>query len=316
MFFGIALRIILIIALAILTALPFILNFESIAQGIKFTHTHSPLWQLFILWGFPLILGTIFTSFIYTNSKKIKLADKFVLALIITSISLIILPEFFFVKDIYIASHYRANTMFKLTYQAFVMSYLASGYIIVRSLSLIKQVKGKLLLSFVFALLISSVIIYPKFAIKSYYNKLKFNKGLSGETWVKERNPDIYNAILWLRKNVDGQPVILEASGDSYTEYNLISSYTGLPTVSGWFVHEWLWRGDSSFPQKRVTDITQIYTSNDLTLTKSLLRKYNVSYVIIGTNEREKFPNINEEKFEGLGKEVFSSEETKIIQVN
>jgi len=109
--------------------------------------------------------------------------------------------------------------------------------------------------------------------------------------------------------------VILEAPGDSYTDFNVISSYTGLATISGWYVHEWLWRGDSSFPQKRVTDINLIYTSEDLAVTQGLLDKYKVEYVIIGTFERQKYPNLNEAKFAQLGKQVFSSGNTKIYQV-
>ncbi|MBU0570119.1 hypothetical protein KKB40_05090, partial [Patescibacteria group bacterium] len=104
--------------------------------------------------------------------------------------------------------------------------------------------------------------------------------------------------------------------GDSYTEFNVVSSYTGLPTVSGWFVHEWLWRGGSEFPQARVGDITQIYTSSDLVPTKNLLDKYTVEYVIIGNFERQKYPNLNEEKFDELGEIVFTSGNTKVYKLD
>ena len=45
-------------------------------------------------------------------------------------------------------------------------------------------------------------------------------------------------------KTIEGQPVVLEANGDSYSDYERVSAMTGLPTVLGWYVHEWLWRGD------------------------------------------------------------------------
>ena len=49
----------------------------------------------------------------------------------------------------------------------------------------------------------------------------------------------------WLNDNVNGQPVVLEASGDSYKDYdNRVSAMTGLSTVLGWYVHEWLWRNN------------------------------------------------------------------------
>jgi uncharacterized membrane protein len=286
----------IILLTAVITALPFILNFESIAQGIKLVNSRSALWQLSILWGFPAILSLIFVW-------------------LLTKLILITLPEIFYVKDIYIASHHRANTMFKLTYQAFVMFYLSSGYIAARSFTILKSKQAKFIFAVFYTALFASILYYPNFAISSYYGHLKNYKGLSGEAWLKDRYPGEYEALLWFRENVKGQPTILEAPGDSYTDFNVVSSYSGLPTISGWFVHEWLWRGDSSFPQKRVTDITQIYTSSDTKITKQLLDKYDVSYVIVGTHERQKYPNLNENKFSNLGEQIFSSTNTKLYKL-
>jgi len=309
-------RIILIIVISLITALPFILNFESIAEGVKFVTSHSPLWQLAILWGFPAVLSIIFSVTLYLKRKSLETPDFFVVSLLITSWVLIILPEVIYVKDIYIASHYRANTMFKLTYQAFVMFYLSSGYITIRVLNFIKKGALRLASSLFFAFLFYLILMYPTIAVKSYYDGLKVYRGLAGDTWLKNYYPGEYAAYIWLKKNTQGQPVILEAPGDSYTDFNVISSYTGFPTVSGWFVHEWLWRGSADFPQQRVGDITLIYTSEDVNLTKSLLAKYRIEYVVVGTFERQRFPNINESKFRQIGKVIFSSGGTKIYQLN
>lgn len=305
-----------VIGIALLTMLPFLMNFQSLAEGVKLVHSHSPLWQLSILWGFPAILTVAFAYIVYTRLSRVRKSDLFVIALLTASWILITLPEIIYVKDIYIASHYRANTMFKLTYQAFVMFYTLAGYIVVRTLTSIKTGTIRLLASSFFAIILAAVLIYPYFAIKSYYGDLKVYKGLSGETWLGKSHPNIYNTVIWLRNNVDGQPAILEAPGDSYTEYNVISSYTGLPTVSGWFVHEWLWRGDASFPQERVTDITQIYTTTDAGLARTILNKYSVKYVIVGDMEYEKFPDLQEEKFNQIATLVFSSGNTRVYKLN
>ena len=113
-------------------------------------------------------------------------------------------------------------------------------------------------------------------------------------TFLKKLYPDDFEAIQWLNRNVIAQPVILEANGDSYTDYGRISMATGLPTIQGWFVHEWLWRGDD----------------------KKVSQRYHVGYVIIGKLERNKFINLKEEKIVNLGKVVFNSPNTKVIQVN
>lgn len=304
----------IILLIGILTASPFILNFNSIAQGIALVNAKTPVWQLLILWGFPLLISVIF--FVYlARSKKVSPSQGFVLSLLTAAWVFIALPEILYVKDIYSGSHQRANTMFKLTYQAFVMFYLSSGFIIVKTLTGIKNIPLKALVSIFYSVVVASLLIYPYFGVKSYYGDLKNFRGLSGIDWLSSSYPGEYGAVLWLNENVKGRPVILEAPGDSYTDYNVVSSYTGLPTVSGWFVHEWLWRGSAEIPQERVNDITSIYTSEDLEETSRLLKKFSVLYVIVGHFEREKFPEVNEIKFAQLGKLVFSSGTTNIYQL-
>lgn len=206
--------------------------------------------------------------------------------------------------------------MFKLTYQAYVMTYLSTGFIVTRTIFSFNKLYQKLFFVFLFATVFASIMYYPFNAVRSYYGDLKGNPSdLSGDTWLKNKYPDTYSAINWLNKNISGQPTILEAPGDSYTDYDVVSSYTGLPTVSGWYVHEWLWRGSPDFPQARVDDITHIYTSKNILLTESLLKKYSVDYVLIGTFEKEKYPDLDEKKFESLGSAVYTTPTTRIYKI-
>lgn len=307
---------IFIITIGLSTALPFIFHFESITQGIKFVHSHTPLWQLAILWGFPAVLTGTFVYTLRKNVDKITVSDVFVLSLLATSWSLIVLPEIIYLKDIYAATHYRANTMFKLTYQAFVISYMAGGYIIVRQIALQKIKYLKRFLAIFWVVILYTILSYAKFSTNSYYGKLENYQGLNGITWLENVYPDTYRVVEWLRENAENDAVILEAPGDSYTDFNVISSYTGIPTVSGWYVHEWLWRGSPDFPQARVTDITNVFLGNDAAITKSTLEKYAVKYVIVGTFERQKYPNLFEDKFGEIASPVFQSGLTTIYKLN
>ena len=54
---------------------------------------------------------------------------------------------------------------------------------------------------------------------------------------------------------------MLEANGDSYSGYERVSASTGLPTVLGWYVHEWLWRNDVPDLNQKSADIQTIYTN-------------------------------------------------------
>jgi len=286
--------------------------------GLALADFHSPVWMLLVLWGFPLFLTVSFLIYLFKKIQvnKLQTNDFFVLVLLGVSWFLIIFPEFFYIKDIYIHSHQRANTMFKLTYQSFAMFYLTAFYIIFSFFQLFKiRILKFFWFIFIFLLLFFILVIYPNYAIKSYYG-LKVYHGLYGLNFLNNLYPDDYQAVLWLKKNISGQPVIVEAVGESYTDFARVSANTGLPTILGWRVHEWLWRGSFDEPGKRTGEVQEIYESNDLERTKLLLKKYNVSYVFLGTLERQQYKNLQEDKFNSLGEVVFTSGGTKIYKLN
>lgn len=244
--------------------------------------------------------------------------DVFALLLIFISTLLLIFPEFFYLKDIYPA-HYRANTMFKLGYQAFMMLGLVSAYIVFR----IKYVRESnrislfhILYNTLFVMVFTLIAIYPYFSINSYYGALRTYVGLDGLNWFATQYPDDYKGVLWLRSNVQNQPVIAEANGDSYTDYARVSANTGLPTIIGWPVHEWLWRGSYDEAGKRIPEVATLYESKDPQDSKAVIKKYQVEYIFVGTLEREKYKNLNEEKLESSGRVVFESGKTKIYKVS
>ncbi len=299
--------------LAIIFSLPFHLKFTPIANAIAFVDFNSPPWMLLVLWGLPLF-ATLCFLIVLKNKPKISKIDAFVIALLTLSWLLILVPEIIYVKDIYIHSYQRANTMFKLTYQSFVMFSLTTAFIFLR-IFLLKREKIKILILCLSLPFLFSVFCYPFFAIRSYYGFQNYH-GLSGLNHLKTFYPDDYQTILWLRENIKGQPVIVEAVGESYTDFARVSANTGLSTVLGWRVHEWLWRGSFDEAGKRTEEVKEIYEDKDLEKTKELLKKYDVKLVFIGDLEREQYPNLDEEKFAKLGSLLFSSGTTKIYQLD
>ena len=276
-------------------------------------------WELLMLYGFFYFFAISFGIFL-VRSKRHTVTDVFVTLMIILSTFLIIIPEFFYLKDIY-PTYYRANTMFKLVFQAFIMLSLCSGYVIVRMATVMPTLRliHKRILFFFFlisAVLVGLVMIYPYLAVPAYYGNFKNYQGLDGINYLKTLYPDDYVAINWLNKNIQGQPVILEAQGDSYTDYARISTNTGLPTVLGWTVHEWLWRGSYDVPAPRITDVQTMYNTTDVQTAKQLLSKYHVVYVYVGTLEYQKYPNLDAQKFNQLGHVVFQHGNTKIYKLN
>lgn len=272
----------------------------------------SPIWMLLVLWGF-FWFNFIFFIILLSAKKRLTVKqsinqiDKFIFFLFSLGTILIIIPEFFYIKDIYPA-HFRANTMFKLGYQAFIMMAIASAYVFASFKN--TQSRMRILSIFYFLFFIFYfflVALYPTFAIPSYYGKLDKTPELSGSQWIISRYGEYKEIIDYLNHSVVNQPTILEAQGDSYTDFNVVSAYTGLPTVAGWWVHEWLWRGSADVVGRIIPDIQNIYESDDLEPTKKLIQKYQIKYLIIGSNEKEKYKNLNEEKFQKIGQLIFTS---------
>jgi uncharacterized membrane protein len=95
-----------------------------------------------------------------------------------------------------------------------------------------------------------------------------------------------YHAIEWLKENLEGNEVILEASIGPYRGGgSRISSATGLPTLLGWDSHQSQQRG-SAMVGPRFMDIREIYQTNDLDRKLLLLHRYRVRYVVVGDVER------------------------------
>ena len=108
---------------------------------------------------------------------------------------------------------------------------------------------------------------------------------LDGTANLAAANPDDWAAIAWLKNNVTGVPVILEAPGKSYNYEGRISAFSGFPAVLGWAYHEGQWRGNFDQQSLREPDIQTIYTTRSGDQALELLRKWGVKYVIVGETE-------------------------------
>ena len=139
--------------------------------------------------------------------------------------------------------------------------------------------------------------------------------GADAAVFVEEKLRSDAGAIEWLCANVEGQPVVLEANGDSYSDYGRVSVATGLPTVLGWYVHEWLWRSDTYFLKERAHDVELVYTGTDAEEVLEMIRKYEIRYVYVGKLEREKFPALNDGLLREVGTVVYEDGETYIVEM-
>ena len=325
-----------ILILATVIILPFTLQFDTsnMVQGIALAKHHSLLHQLLVLWGLPGILTILFVvsllieklrgaeqKSLYHLLTSIRLPDLFAVLMGLCAIGLVLIPELVYVRDIYENGNARANTMFKLTYQAYIMFGMTMIYAIFRLLVIGKN-KILKVLSFIGLFLFVWTCGYFGNSVHSWFGtvwKPSQYKGLNATAFLETDFPEDVNGIRWLKENISDAPVVLEANGDSYSEYERVSAMTGLPTIMGWYVHEWLWRGNLADLNAKIEEIKEIYTSTDETRVKELLEEYNVSYIFVGSCERNKYgADLNNDLLKGLGEVVFQDSEypTYIVKIN
>ena len=91
----------------------------------------------------------------------------------------------------------------------------------------------------------------------------------------------------WLRANVAGIHPIAEAPGVDYGWTSRMSWLTGLPSPIGWPYHERQQRrAYEPAIDKRVADLTTLYTTTNVADMARVLATYRIEYVVFGTQER------------------------------
>lgn len=242
-------------------------------------------------------------------------AGAFAHLLALTGASLILVCELIYVRDMFGG---RTNTVFKLYYQAWVLLALAVAFVVWRSAPLLlvkdrRPVRRVLAASWGLGLagLFGLALLYPIGATASRTNGLSGPRTLDGLADWRAAYPDEMAAIDWLREHVDGAPVVVEATGDSYrAEIARVSRSTGLPTVVGWLLHERQFRGSSPEVYARRDDVAELYGCRltdrgcdplplDRSRIEAILRKYDVKYIFVGGTERAAY-QVPDERFAWL----------------
>ena len=233
----------------------------------------------------------------------------------------------------------RMNTIFKLYLQAWVLYALASAAILwylmtSARVSLRSMTWGKGIWVGLLALLVLSVSIFPVLGTRSRLAD-RFDTGFTGlngaafmeEATYRDAEGPIelkhdWDAIQWLRSEVQGSPVIAEGSTepDRYRWGGRYSIYTGLPSIIGWNWHQIQQRHGEQFAVgERQSDLDTLYTTRSTTMAAEVLQRYGVEYIVVGELERLYYPAPGLDKFETMADQgvvkVYSNAQVDIYRV-
>lgn len=346
---------ILVVLGALVCMLPFLLNYQSPVLGLGFApgfaaQNHltnvqypTPLSAELGMWGL-LVFGCA-VSWIKARARNRE--NQSAKILLIASILIILGVEIFFIPDIYSITnpdYFRANTVFKFGYHAWVMLSLAFCLFLYYARQPLKE-KTKTfktsavrnLLNWTAAATVFAGLFYPLSAINQFYlsnvqTRAAQNASLDGSLFMKTESAGDYAAVDYINRTIKSRAVIVEAAGDSYTYFGRISAFTGNIAPIGWLTHEWTWRLDAKAAKtarpgitvetgygpiaKISQDVQNIYQTADPQTALSLLQKYGAGYVYLGDLERKTYPNISLDKFLQIGQVVYNTNGVIIYKIN
>jgi YYY domain-containing protein len=195
--------------------------------------------------------------------------------------------EVVYFKDSYGEKLHRMNTIFKFYHQAWPL--LGIGAVAFADRAWRSTERPRLSLTLGFALALFVAALYPATAIVSRLRQHQGPFTLDAASALERRNRGDFEAIEWLRANAARSSVVMEASGDPYTEFARVSSHTGIPTVLGWANHEGLWRSNDREVTNRLNEIRRFYTTSDSGEARAILRQHGVTHVVVGDLERSTY---------------------------
>lgn len=307
------------IGLAI-TMLPFMLHFVPFATGISLVHSRTPAWQWMLLYGAPLVLalaGVALTR--RMRERGSGAAWRMTAALTLAGLTCALFPEIAYVKDIYGADWYRANTAFKFGFQAFVMLVLAASVAMAAlfdAAAVATKAQRRWLAVLAVEVAIVPCLYYGWFVVSGALADAGVRRWtLDGSAYLARETPEDYGVIEWLRKNARPGDTLVEAVGESYTYTARISSNTGVPALLGWPMHEWLWRGASPARDRLANEIAALYRDPHSAGARALLERTHPRYIVVGRLERERHGPVDVDGVESLGTVVWRLGRTSIVRL-
>ena len=192
--------------------------------------------------------------------------------------------ELVYFKDTYGQDLQRMNTIFKFYHQAWPLIAIGGAVFAGRAV-LAAGRKSLLQRGFLTACLLLAAL-WPLNAAVSRFRQKDGPLSLDARGPLARRGAGDAAVIDWFLHNARLGTVLLEASGDPYSEFARMSSHTGIPTVLGWANHEGLWRSNEKEVADRLARIKLVYTTPDPRVAWDSIQRYGVTHVVVGDMER------------------------------
>ena len=240
--------------------------------------------------------------------------------------------ELLFVGDIYRNYLPRLNTVFKLSYEAWIMLSVAAA---VASVAALRAASPRVrpLLFAPLGVLLAASLVYAVIAVPNRADGFARNRGFD---YVARADPSGHALVRWLAANAAGDAVVVESTGRrwergpdglprladrqpriEYSAVNRVSVNTGLQAPVGWPGHQLQWRGARVRPEiaRRQNLVDRVYTAPGAEEALAALRELGATYVVVGSLERERYADGLMPPFEAFLDTVFAQGDARVHRV-
>jgi YYY domain-containing protein len=222
--------------------------------------------------------------------------------------------ELFLIRDVFFGSVPRLNTVFKLSYQAWVLLALAGAAGLAGGLHrAVVQRRRFGLVALPVGWLAAAGLVYPLLAAFNRTESFSLPTSIDGLAAVARNDPNDYALTRWIQQHtapgdvvfeatgrrwqgsVGTQPVIVNANVD-YSDAGRIAARTGRQTPIGWYFHEIQWRGDTPENRaefaRRQDAVDAAYTSQDANRVSAAMHEFGARYLVVGRVEMANYPGL------------------------
>jgi uncharacterized membrane protein len=285
---------------------------ELISEGIA-RRLHTPGTLLTLMPIMIMVIALLWPQSIArsvdTDLQTFSKAHTFALLLTLLGAALVLIPEFFYLRDFF---GYRINTIFKFYFLAWVVWSVAAAFGMIVVWSRVNGISGAVFKTISITVLMLA-LLYPVMGLWSKTNAFNPRQwGLDGTAYLMRRKPDEAAAMQWLREAPIG--IVAESVGGSYSAHARYATHSGQPTVLGWVGHEQQWRGGFDQIGSREDDIARLYCSRDWRETRSILKQYDIRYIVVGRLERVTYVPGSRSCATGLNEAKFTHHLTPVFQ--
>jgi YYY domain-containing protein len=208
--------------------------------------------------------------------------------LVLLGLGMIAGCELIYFRDSYGHDLERMNTIFKFYHQAWPL--LAIGAAVFAGRAWHAGGRRRVAFRGVIAAVVIVSVMYPLNAAISRVRQKDGPLSLDAMGPFAKRNPGDAEAVQWMLRAIPAGSVVLEATGDPYSDFARIATHTGIPTVMGWGNHEGLWRNNDREVAERIARVRSFYTYGDPRGAWDTIDKMRVTHVVVGDLERRTYP--------------------------